>query len=184
MVHVTLNFFAPMIISVMLLDFVSLLVNTYLFVKPIYLINQMMKETVKDKSHIVVDSKKENCTELKLKQIAIKQFLLSLIAMISTIIAYPGMILFELAQVWGIIDTVLSTFCVILMYRFYDKLAWKLFKQLCCCCCRKWIQFHDDITELNKHIDDANVKSSTAVVTIKTEITQTVASNGVTVVVS
>ena len=178
------EFFVPMLMSVMLLDFVSLLVNTYLFVKPIYLINQMMKQTVNDKSHVIVDPKQEKLSELKLKQIAIKQFLLSLTAMISTMIAYPGIIMFELAQVWGCIDTVISTFCIVVMYRWHNELTWKLFNKFCCCCCRKWMKFHEDMKAMETEIVDKN-KQTMDVVPTKTEDTQTMtaANSGIEVAI-
>ena len=146
----------------------------------------MMKETATDNAHVIVDPKREKKSELKLKQIAIKQFLLSLTAMISTIVAYPNIIIFELPQVWGSIDVIISTFCVMLMYRWYDDLAWKIFKTVCCCCCcKKWMQFHQDMIELEGSVKagaDVEKKSSVNTNTDdQTETTQT--TNSVNVVI-
>ena len=152
------SFFFPMLGSVMMMDFIALCVNTYLFLKPIYLINQMVKEAANDNSHVIVNKNDHKKSELKLKQIAIKQFILSITAMISTMIAYPGIIIFELAQVWGSIDTVISTFCAILMYKWYDELAWKLFGSFCCCC-RKWLKFHSDMEHLEREMTHETIKS-------------------------
>ena len=147
------EFFMPMLMSVMLLDFLALIINTYLFVKPIYLINKMVEERNNDNCHVIVDVAKQRESEMKLKRIAIKQFILSATAIASTFIAYPGIIIFEMAQVWGSIDTVISTFCCILMYKWYDEFAWKLFKRLCCCCCCiNWMESIEDVKKLEVEV--------------------------------
>ena len=155
------SFFSPMLVSGTMMDVTALCINTYLFLRSIYLLNQMDKEVGNDNSHVIVHKNDHQKSELKLKKIAIKQFILSLTAMISTMIAYPGIIVFELAQVWGSIDTVISTFCVILMYKWYDELAWKSFG-LFCCCCKRWLKFNTDMEHLKEVTSSqANTKDIT-----------------------
>eukprot|EP00483_Globobulimina_turgida_P001855 UN01857 len=125
-------------------DIIAFLVNTYLFLRPIIALSKISK----------LGSNKDNDINKQLKKVAIKQFILSCIASGSTILDIVLATLFWLHQVWACLDVVLTTFSIILMYKWNDQIVDKLFHICCICCipctycCKKQRKSDQDIKSL------------------------------------
>eukprot|EP01083_Nonionella_stella_P147975 467692_1 len=103
-------------ISLCMVDFVSSIINFYLFFKPLYTLKQTFSNT-------------QSATELEL--VARKQCILSILACSTTI---ASMILTGLLKnmvpIVVPLDTNISIICIILMYKWNNA----VFKTICCCC--------------------------------------------------
>eukprot|EP01084_Bolivina_argentea_P121577 215454_1 len=129
-----------------LMDFVACAIITFLFVKPIFLLN----------------NNKDNNTAKELKYVAIKQCILTGISSCLTIITLvlAGSVA-SFIELWTTIDTVISSFCIILMYKFYSDLAFKLFGVFCCC----W----KDAIEYKENIENMETTMQPTISSISTD---------------
>eukprot|EP01084_Bolivina_argentea_P110916 197995_1 len=102
----------PFLASMVLFDIVSGIVNGYLFIRPIYKL-----KTLKNVS-------------AKLSYVAKKQRILSVTAIVSSIIANFGIALIDIPQFNAGFDIVISMTCILLMYSWNEE----MYKKICCCC--------------------------------------------------
>eukprot|EP01083_Nonionella_stella_P000868 2472_1 len=101
------------VLSVIGFDICSGIGNCYLFIKPIYKLREL---NLRDNT--------------KLKRLATKQMVLCIVTITSSIIAVMGIGLLDFPQVFGGCDIVISTLCIILMYKWNNSTYERLF---CCC---------------------------------------------------
>ena len=94
-----------------LFDIVSGIVNGYLFIRPIYKLRSL--------SHV----------NDKLRYIARKQRVLSITAIVSSIVANFGLAIIDMPQFSAGFDIVISTTCILLMYSWNEE----IYQKLCCC---------------------------------------------------
>ena len=95
------------LISVATLDILAAVLYSYLFAKPIL---------------ILIHSKEANIATLKLKLTAMKQCVLSMAASGSTLIGAMFVVTFGMTQTFACLDVVISSFSVILMYKWHRKI--------------------------------------------------------------
>ena len=149
----------PYLYSIILMDMVASGISTYLFVKPVITLNKQIKRIMMNSVTTSSDSEHDNENTIRdtkrLRHVAIKQCILSMIAIGSTMIGAVLTVLFHLHQTWASLDVVISTFCVVLMYKWYSKLTKKLFQMFCCCCsCCEYLQ--DNKTKTKHQHDHEN----------------------------
>ena len=102
----------PILISTIFLDFVGIICSTYLFTKPLYTLYKTSESFSKN-----VD-KTDNY--LYLKKIAMKQWILSIIAVGTSMVSLIGVLLYGLPQLFGTFDYLISTLSIIGMYEWND----------------------------------------------------------------
>ena len=123
-------------------DIAACVTNTILFVRPLFALNKI---TGKDDD---------------LKYLAIKQCVLSMIAIVSTIIALLIVAMFNLYVFSICMDFVVSSLCIILMYKWNGKCI----EYLCLCCCH-FMTLSDDVKNLdsvvNQNDNTTSVQPST-----------------------
>ena len=90
------------LMSMALQDIVAGSINAYLFIRPVLKLRKKIED-------IGSNDKSE-----EIKHIAVKQCVLSLSAIISTVVALFGIILFDLPAVWISSDVVISVLAIIL----------------------------------------------------------------------
>eukprot|EP01084_Bolivina_argentea_P014581 27241_1 len=111
-------------LSVALLDLTASIVNTYLFIRPIFRLNKMLKNRPDERN---VDK------TLQMKNIGIKQLILTIIGIFTTWFALFNGIMFYMPQVFLPLDTNITIIVCILMYKWNSL----FFEFLCCCCVLK-----------------------------------------------
>ena len=121
----------PSVIYIMgqgLLDFISMIVNCILFVIPVCKLYKLSNENI------------------NIKKIAIKQCILSVIAVISSVVALAGIgAVSHITPTFVSVDMFISTCCVILMYKWNSKITESLF-----CCCMPKLQTRENATNKNE----------------------------------
>ena len=117
--------------SVISLDITAVVVFLYLFTKPLLVLAEKQRE------HSV-----DNRNYITLRRVALKQCILSLTASISTVIVGAFVFVFGMTQVFACLDVVISSICIILMYKWHDKLYRKLH-------CHAVVDWFIDNKELN-----------------------------------
>eukprot|EP01083_Nonionella_stella_P316844 1151067_1 len=115
----------PGLMAMALLDLVACGVNLYLFVKPV-------KELTKVIALFTDRNVSEHNQASMLKHVAVKQRVLSITAVSTTVIGMILIAMFSMEQILIGLDINLSTLSIILMYKWNNALATKL-----CCCCIK-----------------------------------------------
>ena len=123
----------PILVSTVLLDFVAITFSTYLFTKPLYTLYKTSKSLSK------VEDKTDNY--LYLKKIAMKQWILSIIAVGSSMLSLIGVLLYGLPQLFGTFDYLISTLSIIGMYE------WNVWMTSCECSLCKCECFHRSAAE-------------------------------------
>ena len=98
--------------SVAALDFSAAVLYSYLFMKPMLALHRTLNRLQELKSN----------QDLTLKRIAVKQCILALTATFATLICACFVVTFQMTQVFASIDTVISTLCIVLMFRWNDDL--------------------------------------------------------------
>eukprot|EP01084_Bolivina_argentea_P113653 202538_1 len=111
----------PVIASIALIDIVSYVTNTILFTKPLFKLNKDIK-TMSDANNEKPDN--------KLKHLAVKQCILSMIAITSTMCSLLIVAMLNLYVVSISLDYVVSSACIILMYEWNATLI----EKVCGCC--------------------------------------------------
>ena len=101
----------------------TILVNTYLFTKPVYI---LLKKN---------QSLRNNDDFVKMKRVAIKQWILSTVAVGTTIMAMILIILLGLQELFGTFDVFISTLAIIGMYDWNSWMTDYCFD--CCFVCKK-----------------------------------------------
>lgn len=136
---------APFLVSVVMNDMSAGAVFGYLFITPILVISRK------------VDGDLQKIAALNLKRVAVKQFLLSIVATGSTLIGALFVYLFHLTQVFAAIDVVVSSLSIILMYQWHSGVYDK-------CLCRKCERYflQDDKHDANNIVEIVNDQSGTA----------------------
>ena len=119
-------------------DITACVTNTILFVRPLFALSKIIE---KDDG---------------LKYLAIKQCVLSMIAIISTIIALLIVAMFNLYIFAIYTDLIVSSLCIILMYKWNGNCIDKL-----CLCCRRMMRPTDDVKNLDAVVNEKSVKSTT-----------------------
>merc|ERR1712154_480127 len=150
----------PFLASMVLFDIVSGIVNGYLFIRPIYKL-----KALKDISS-------------KLSYVAQKQKVLSITAIVGSIIANFGLAIIDIPQFNAGFDIVISTTCILLMYQWNDA----MYRKMCCCCIkkkRKTVNEEKVATEITAGTESngANSTKSQMSTTDKSEMSTTAAGN-------
>lgn len=83
-----------------------------------------------------------NADDLNLKYLAIKQCVLSLFAVGSTIFLAAIIVIFHITQTFATLDVVISLLCVIMMYKWNDGLY-----PVFCWCCLKCIDHESESSQ-------------------------------------
>eukprot|EP01084_Bolivina_argentea_P259431 437734_1 len=108
----------PIMASIASIDFVACIVNTILFSRPLFQLHKKRQSTNQKRTNTV-----------NFKYVAIKQCILSLIAVLSTIFALLVVSMLNLYVICISFDYVISTSCIILMYSWNSSIIDKI----CCC---------------------------------------------------
>lgn len=148
----------PVIMLMALLDIIACIVNLYLFIKPVKTIKKMIVTMYEQKDEDIENTK-------VLQHVAIKQCTLSVVTVITTLIAMIGIAMFSLPQIWVGLDVNISTLCIVLMYKWNDNLLHKL----CCLCIRNSEINIKIMNELSLHSTQSN-KQDTGTSSQNTEV--------------
>ena len=133
------EFSATVVFAVATLDFSTTIIYAILFTKPMLTIHRNNRRTTSRTTITSISRhsiKKTSCSHsaehrhsnidnedhLNLKYIAIKQCILSIIAVGSTCIGSTLVYIFHMTQVWSALDIIVSSICIILMYRWHNEL--------------------------------------------------------------
>ena len=127
--------------SIAIMDVAAMVIYIYLFVRPIIMINNRNRRL-------------SDADNIDMRYLVIKQCILSLFAVISTIITAIFVIIFHMTQVFVSFDVIISSISVILMYKWNER----LFEFFCYFClkCTKGRYLSKDVRELtvNKYVID------------------------------
>jgi len=120
----------PILASLGLLDIVSCVVNTALFTRPLFKLHRNMMS-----NQCAPSIRGSNLEERSLKKLAVKQCVLSLIAVLSTMTSLVTLAVFRAYYISIGFDYLMSSLCVLLMYSWNAPLV----ETMCCClpnrCC-------------------------------------------------
>eukprot|EP01084_Bolivina_argentea_P046407 85463_1 len=136
--------------SMVMLEIISGIGNCYLFIRPLY-------------------GLKGFGLPAELQYVAVKQMILAVITVLSSIMAIFCIALLPFAEVFCSSDIIISTVCIILMYKWNDK----IFAKICCCCCNcvQRESKHDKNPEIENTVN-SNETTTTSVATESTQSTQ------------
>jgi len=117
----------PIMASIASIDFVACIVNTIIFSRPLFRLHRKRKS-----------SNQKKTKQVNFKYVAIKQCILSIISVSSTIFSLLVVAMFNLYVICITFDYVVSVLCIILMYSWNSHIIDKI---CCCCkCCKMQIQ--------------------------------------------
>eukprot|EP01084_Bolivina_argentea_P153298 267299_1 len=141
----------PVLIMMALLDVVACICNAYLFAKPVIKLHKLINQnglsknnnacsnlsnlnfmTIK-KSYESLQTSNDINQVIEIEQLkynAIKQCVLSIITVSTTVIAMLSVAMFSMEQIFISLDVNVTTFCIILMYKWNAYLV----DRLCCWC--------------------------------------------------
>eukprot|EP01084_Bolivina_argentea_P286321 491150_1 len=127
------KYWEPILLSLLGMDVVACIGNTYLFMKPMFQLRV---------------TEKESNNNAKLLQIAIKQCILNLIVvMVSFLTVIAGFLTGHAARYISI-EVLITTLCVILMFKWYSNLIKKVLNVICYCYYTRKRQIESDISKI------------------------------------
>eukprot|EP01083_Nonionella_stella_P025650 70663_1 len=111
-------------VNIAAIDITALITTCYLFLKPILKLQSVLNKTASDTDH------RRMAEMMELRNVAIKQCILSIIAVSTTLITVVLVGIAGMRHLFGSIDINLSILCIILMYRWNKKAVQTIFP--CC----------------------------------------------------
>eukprot|EP01083_Nonionella_stella_P025649 70662_1 len=122
--HCFVHFQTYTLVNIAAIDITALITTCYLFLKPILKLQSVLNKTASDTDH------RRMAEMMELRNVAIKQCILSIIAVSTTLITVVLVGIAGMRHLFGSIDINLSILCIILMYRWNKKAVQTIFP--CC----------------------------------------------------